>query len=78
MRIDSRANNQLRPIKFTPNFTPYAEGSVLIETGLTKVLCNVTLEDQVPRWREESGGGWLTAEYGMLPRSTQQRLETIF
>jgi ribonuclease PH len=75
MRIDSRANHQLRPIKFTPNFIPYAEGSVLIETGLTKVLCNVTLEDQVPRWREESGGGWLTAEYGMLPRSTQQRID---
>src|SRR5262245_37221201 len=75
MRIDNRAYNQLRPVKFTPNFIPHAEGSVLIETGQTMVLCNVTLEDQVPRWREESGGGWLTAEYAMLPRSTQKRVD---
>jgi ribonuclease PH len=75
MRIDNRTPTQLRPIKFTPNFTPYAEGSVLVETGQTRVLCNVTVEDQVPRWREGSGGGWLTAEYSMLPRSTQQRID---
>jgi len=73
-RIDNRANNQLRPIKFSPNFTRYAEGSVLVEAGHTRVLCNVSIEDTVPRWREESGGGWLTAEYGMLPRSTHQRM----
>ncbi len=73
-RRDNRSNNQLRPIKFTPNFTRYAEGSVLLEAGNTHILCNVSLENQVPRWRESSGGGWLTAEYGMLPRSTHQRI----
>jgi ribonuclease PH len=72
-RIDRRANNQLRPVSFTPNFTRYAEGSVLIETGQTRVLCNVSIEDRVPDWRLGSGGGWLTAEYGMLPRATHQR-----
>lgn len=74
-RVDGRLNNQLRPLKFTPNFIPYAEGSVLIEAGQTRVLCNVTIEEQVPRWREASGGGWLTAEYGMLPRSTHRRVD---
>lgn len=73
-RIDHRLNDQLRPIKFTPHFTSYAEGSVLIETGQTRVLCNATIEDKVPAWREESGGGWLTAEYAMLPRSTHRRI----
>ncbi len=73
-RIDNRSNSQLRHLKFTPNFTRYAEGSVLLETGNTHVLCNVSIEDGVPRWREESGGGWLTAEYAMLPRSTHQRI----
>lgn len=73
-RIDNRANNQLRPVKFTPHFTAYAEGSVLVETGHTRVLCNATIEDKVPAWREESGGGWLTAEYAMLPRATHQRI----
>ncbi len=74
-RLDQRAYNQLRPLKFTPHYTRYAEGSVLVETGHTHVLCNVTIENKVPRWRETSGGGWLTAEYGMLPRATHQRLE---
>ena len=55
-RIDGRLNNQLRLLKFIPNFIPYAEGSVLIEAGQTRVLCNVTIEEQVPRWREASGG----------------------
>jgi ribonuclease PH len=73
-RIDKRTSHQLRPVKFTPNFTNYAEGSVLIETGQSRVLCNVSVEDGVPKWREQSGGGWLTAEYGMLPRSTHQRM----
>lgn len=73
-RIDNRTNNQLRPLKFTPNFTRYAEGSVLVEAGNTHVLCNVSIENKVPRWREASGGGWLTAEYAMLPRSTHQRI----
>jgi ribonuclease PH len=73
-RIDNRANDQLRPVRFTPHFTTYAEGSVLVEMGQTRVLCNTTIEDRVPRWREESGGGWLTAEYAMLPRSTHERI----
>ncbi|MCL4299320.1 MAG: ribonuclease PH [Anaerolineae bacterium] len=73
-RIDHRLNDQLRPLKLTPHFTTYAEGSVLVETGNTRVLCNTTIEDKVPSWREESGGGWLTAEYAMLPRSTHQRI----
>ena len=73
-RIDGRANNQLRPVKFRPNFTNYAEGSVLVETGQTRVVCNASIEEKVPAWREGSGGGWLTAEYGMLPRSTHQRM----
>ena len=74
LRLDNRIPNQLRPVKFTPHFTAYAEGSVLIETGNTRVLCNATIEDKVPAWREESGGGWLTAEYAMLPRATHQRI----
>ncbi|HXV99291.1 MAG TPA: ribonuclease PH [Anaerolineae bacterium] len=73
-RIDNRTNSQLRPVKFTPNFTAYAEGSVLVETGNTRVLCNATIEDRVPAWREASGGGWLTAEYAMLPRATHRRI----
>jgi ribonuclease PH len=73
-RIDHRVPNQLRPIKFTPNFTTYAEGSILVETGQTRVLCNVSIEETVPEWRKASGGGWLTAEYGMLPRSTHRRI----
>lgn len=76
-RIDGRANNQLRPINFTPNFTRYAEGSVLVETGHTQVVCNVSVEDRLPRWREESGGGWLTAEYAMLPRATHERTDRL-
>lgn len=74
-RPDQREHNQLRPVQFTPNYTCYAEGSVLVETGLTRVLCNVSVEDRVPRWREGSGGGWLTAEYGMLPRATHDRVD---
>ncbi len=73
-RIDNRLYNQLRPVKFIPHFTRYAEGSVLVSMGQTRVLCNVSMEDRVPVWREKSGGGWLTAEYGMLPRSTHQRI----
>lgn len=74
-RIDHRNPDQLRPLKFTPNFTDYAEGSVLIETGQTRLLCTASVAEEVPRWREGSGGGWLTAEYGMLPRSTHQRID---
>jgi ribonuclease PH len=73
-RLNNRRNNQLRPIKFSPHFTAYAEGSVLMEMGNTRVLCNATIEDRVPAWREESGGGWLTADYAMLPRATHRRV----
>jgi len=73
-RFNNRNPNQLRPFQTTVDYTNYAEGSVLIETGQTRVLCNVSITDDVPRWREESGGGWLTAEYSMLPRSTHTRI----
>lgn len=74
-RIDRRNNDDLRPISFTPNFTIHAEGSVLVATGNTRVLCTASVEESVPRWKEASGGGWLTAEYGMLPRSTNTRID---
>jgi len=73
-RPDGRASNHLRPVTFTPNFTAHAEGSVLVKTGQTWVLCNASVEDGVPPWREASGSGWLTAEYAMLPRSTHRRI----
>lgn len=74
MRIDSRANDQLRPIKVTPHVNDYAEGSVLIEAGKTRVLCNVSVEERVPAWLVGRNQGWLTAEYAMLPRATHTRM----
>lgn len=76
MRSNHRANNQLRPINITCNYTKHAEGSVLIEFGDTKVLCNATVSKGRPRWLKEQGDtrGWVTAEYGMLPRSTNERM----
>lgn len=74
MRIDGRKQNQLRPIKITPHVSEFAEGSALIEFGKTKVLCTATLEDTTPKWLQGTGQGWVTAEYGMLPRSTQTRI----
>ena len=73
MRIDKRAENQLRPIKITRNYTRYAEGSVLVEFGHTKVLCTASIDNSVPRFLKGQGQGWVTAEYGMLPRSTHTR-----
>jgi ribonuclease PH len=75
MRIDGRRSGQLRPISATPNFIEFAEGSVLFSMGNTHVLCNLTLEESVPRWMQQQNkpGGWITAEYAMLPRSTQIR-----
>ncbi|MGX9419394.1 ribonuclease PH [Vibrio sp. RC27] len=73
MRPSNRAADQVRPIKITRNYTAYAEGSVLVEFGNTKVLCNATVEDNVPRWLKGKGKGWVTAEYGMLPRATHSR-----
>ena len=73
MRIDNRENNQLRPISFVRNFTKHAEGAVLVSYGDTKVLCTASIETQVPRWLKGTGKGWITAEYGMLPRATRER-----
>jgi ribonuclease PH len=73
MRFDGRAWNEMRPVRMVPGFVDYAEGSVLIEVGETRVLCNATVEDTVPRWRSGSGAGWVTAEYALLPRSTHKR-----
>jgi ribonuclease PH len=73
MRTDGRTNGQLRPVSITPHYIKYAEGSVLIESGETKVICTATLEDRVPSFLKGQGKGWVTAEYSMLPRATQIR-----
>jgi ribonuclease PH len=73
VRSDGRASDQLRPVKLTPDFIPTAEGSVLIETGQTRVIATATVEDGVPSFLKGSGKGWVTSEYGMLPRATEQR-----
>lgn len=73
MRHNNRPHNALRPISFERHYTKHAEGSVLVSYGDTKVLCNVSIEAGVPRWLKGQGQGWLTAEYGMLPRATGTR-----
>lgn len=73
MRSDQRALNQLRDVKITRQYTRYAEGSVLVEFGHTKVLCTASIDSTVPRFLKGTGQGWVTAEYGMLPRSTHTR-----
>jgi len=72
-RTDGRAADQLRPVRITRGFTKHAEGSVLIEFGDTRVLCTASVEDKVPPHQKGSGEGWVTAEYGMLPRATHTR-----
>jgi ribonuclease PH len=72
-RTDGRAANEMRPLKITPGFLPYAEGSVLIEMGQTRVICSASIEERLPPFLRNSGQGWITAEYSMLPRATQQR-----
>lgn len=72
-RRDGRRNDDLRPVKITRDYTKYAEGSVLMETGDTKIICTVSIEDGVPYFLRGQGRGWLTAEYSLLPRSTQSR-----
>src|SRR5215213_5972566 len=74
-RVDGRRADQLRPIRFVNHIAPYAAGSTLIEWGKTRVICAVTIEETVPRWMKEQNvtGGWITAEYSMLPYSTLQR-----
>jgi ribonuclease PH len=75
VRADGRAPNQLRPLRFQNHIAPYAAGSTLIEWGNTRVICGVSIEETVPRWMKEQKveGGWITAEYSMLPYSTLQR-----
>ena len=74
MRHDERTSDEMRPIQITRNFTCHAEGSVLIEFGNTKVLCNASVVEGVPRFLKGKKQGWVTAEYGMLPRSTNERM----
>ena len=73
MRVDGRAHSDLRPVKIIPDFLPNAEGSVLIETGRTRVIVTATVDDGVPSFLKGAGKGWVTGEYGMLPRSTEER-----
>lgn len=73
MRPSGREPDQMRPVIFTPNFTKHAEGSVLAEFGDTRVLCTASVESRVPSWMRGAGHGWVTGEYGMLPRSTHSR-----
>jgi ribonuclease PH len=72
-RIDGRAFDQMRPVRITPDFIPHAEGSALIEAGHTRVIVTATVEDGVPGFLKGTGKGWVTGEYGMLPRSTESR-----
>jgi ribonuclease PH len=75
MRSDKRPPNQLRETKLTPHYLEHAEGSVLIEAGRTRVICTASVEDRVPPFLRNSGKGWVTAEYGMLPRATSTRTQ---
>jgi ribonuclease PH len=72
-RASGRAADQLRPVSIQRRFTRHAEGSVLVAFGDTQVLCTASTEDRAPAWKKEQGGGWVTAEYGMLPRATHTR-----
>jgi ribonuclease PH len=74
-RLDGREAGAVRPTTLTPDFTMHAEGSVLIEVGRTKVICTASVEDRVPPFLRNSGKGWVTAEYGMLPRATSTRTQ---
>ena len=74
IRNDGRKPNQHRNTRITPGFMPNAEGSALIEIGDTKVICTASIETSVPRWMKGTGEGWLTAEYSMLPRSSEERI----
>src|SRR5205809_1838795 len=75
MRSDQRPANQLRDTTLTPNFIEHAEGSVFISAGHTKVICTASIEDRVPPFLRNTGKGWVTAEYGMLPRATSTRMQ---
>ena len=73
MRQNNRQNDELRKVEIIPNFNPYAEGSCLIKSGNTHVICTASVEDKVPAWLKDEGKGWITAEYAMLPRATLTR-----
>jgi ribonuclease PH len=75
MRSSGRAPDALRPIKFEPGYAKHAEGSCLVRFGDTVVLCTASLDEKVPPWLRNTGSGWVTAEYGMLPRSTHTRTD---
>jgi ribonuclease PH len=75
VRADGRAPNEMRPVVITPNFTKHAEGSVLIDVGDTRVICTASVQEKVPPFMYKTGRGWVTAEYGMLPRATTERTE---
>ncbi|HOG47472.1 MAG TPA: ribonuclease PH [Anaerolineae bacterium] len=77
MRVDGRPADAMRPVEMTVGFQEYAEGSVLISMGRTRVLCAATVEECVPQWLRGRGEGWVTAEYGMLPRSTTTRTRRV-
>jgi ribonuclease PH len=74
-RVDGRGPDELRTASFTVGYMPYAEGSCLVEMGDTKVICSATVDDDVPRWMQGQGRGWVTAEYSMLPRSSPERIQ---
>jgi len=73
MRFDGRAYDEMRPVKITPGYLDYPEGSALIEVGETRVICTTTVEERLPPWLKDQNQGWITAEYAMLPRSTRER-----
>ena len=75
VRSDGRAPDQMRPVVITPNFTKHAEGSALIDVGDTRVICTASVQEKVPPFMYKTGRGWITAEYGMLPRATNERTE---
>ena len=75
MRASGRAPDEIRPVRFTRRYTKHAEGSVLVEFGDTRVICNASVDDNVPRFLRGQGRGWVTAEYGMLPRATGSRMQ---
>jgi len=73
VRFDGRANDEMRPVTITPGYLDHPEGSALIQVGRTRVICTASVEERVPPWLRDQSQGWVTAEYGMLPRSTHQR-----
>ena len=75
MRNNNRRNDEMREVKVTKNYIIHPEGSVLIEFGNTKVICNATIEEKIPRWLKGTNSGWITAEYSMLPRATHTRVQ---